>query len=381
MIARDYIWFLRNGLPSFVPLRWRLSGLWWRTAPFLAFCYTLILVVSLVTAALVIAIPMIVDTGDWSTLFPAPAWAEGSEELGYLLDLVISVGIILLFLVVAAIPAAVIRWANEKGRAGRIVGSIVTMTLGLIVLPLLASAVVGRDAAWVLAANLIIAAVAWVFSALGVGSILAWSFRQSVAEVRTMSILMGRALPVLMIVIVFAFFDNAFWQVTTEITGIRLGFVGVIFLLMGMVVALPIGRRQMRALEEDEALAQHKRLSRGERANLNAILVLAMFFQIVIFTSLTAVFLVILGEVAFTPELISRWSGKDPAGARFLGLPLSVDSALLKTALFLSFIASLNFLVSVATVKAYRKAFYGPIIERMTRALGLRQQRFEKSLT
>lgn len=372
MSSEQFLWFRRAGLPLFVPPRRRASGLAWRAAPFLAFCYTLTTVLTVVLALLAKVLPEVLSEGDWSDPLPDPTWLQGSEELAYLLNIVLSVGLVLALFVIAAIPSALTTWAIHRGGISRIIATAIVYLYGLVVLPLSAAFFLSRDAWYVFALNSGLALAALLFTLLGIGSVLSWSVRQSLREIRTMGLLMGRVLPVLMIVIVFAFFDASFWQVTREITGVRLTLVGIVFLAMGMAVSYPIGRRQLIGLLSEEAVQQKSPLTAGERINLVVVFVLAMFFQIVIFTFLTAVFLVVLGEIAFTPELISSWAGKDPSSARFLGLPLSVDASLLKTSVFLAFISSLNFLVSVATNKEYRDSFYGPILTRMRQALDLR---------
>ncbi|MEF2977686.1 hypothetical protein [Subtercola sp. YIM 133946] len=226
----------------------------------------------------------------------------------------------------------------------------------------------------------------------GVGSVAAWAARTSMGRLRSLGEMSTRALPLLMLVVFFSFFSPAIWAVTASMTILRLLGVVAVFAFLALLFMLPVTRSELTGVDDqigvderaeliagtelpdllEAALVPGSPLTRAERVNLHTVLMLAQGAQVGIFAGLVAVFLVALGEVALAPTVLATWLGPQPSQVELFGLATGVDTALVKTAVFLSCVSSLNFLVSATNNAAYKAAFYDPLFTEARVALAVR---------
>jgi hypothetical protein len=147
---------------------------------------------------------------------------------------------------------------------------------------------------------------------------------------------------------------------------------------LGLLFAIPVTRQELKGLEQgppgSPGAFDGPALNALERFNLGVVMVLAQGFQIVIVALLVCTFLLLLGVLAFSPEVLTLWLGRPPEIVYLLGIELPLSVALVKTAVFLSCVSSLNFLVSLTTGSAYRSAFYEPMLEDARAALKRRAE-------
>jgi hypothetical protein len=363
-------WLRRQGLPYFVKPRSRASRLTARVAPFLVFAFVYDLLSTFV-------VDINIDEN-------SDAW-----EPGYvILAIVIILAGIAVPVVLALLSARLLRTRP----AWKTPVSLIVIALFVVIDPIVLS-LIGVDTFLGNALqSLIIVALAYLFTWLGIGSLLSWAIVSAFRQLSALGQLATRALPLLMLVVVFAFFARALWEVTSTMSVTRLTWVAVFFVVLGLLFAIPIMRGEMRGLDEriepdererllaDTALHELRArrtaagppLSRLERFNLDTVMVLAQGFQVLIFAVLVCVFLVVLGSLAFSPAVLTNWLGEQQNTVPLLGIDIPVHVALIKTAIFLSCVSSLNFLVSVSTGTAYRAAFYEPLLREARVALTVR---------
>lgn len=372
-------WLRRQGLPYFVKPSARASRLTARVAP--------ILVVIVVVNLLVGLLDDVIISRDFEEM--------SIYDVFFALFLLLVLIVVTLAPVIAGLITAVV--LRRFPAAGTTVG-LVALGLLVIVTPVLFT-LVGFDPATgfpsLLAdilTNALVAAAAYLLTWLGIGSFLSWAARAALRQLSAVGQLLTRALPLLMLVVLLAFFAKALWDVTTTMNEQRLIGVALFFVVLGALFIVPVIRTEAKRIdggltleERDDLIAttglvglggrpnvEAPPLNRLERLNLTTVMVLAQGFQVLIFAVLVFCFLVILGELAFSPEVLTSWLGEQPRVVSVLGFPIAMHVGLLKTAVFLSCVSSLNFLISVSTAPAYKTAFYDPLIAGARVALAVR---------
>ncbi|MFB2600212.1 hypothetical protein ACEXQE_20675 [Herbiconiux sp. P17] len=342
-------WLRSKGLPYFVPPRAWGDRLVVRIAPFLVF-----LLLADVAFSGLIRFNVVID--------------EDSPELALLLLFVV------LLVVVAVIAVPIVVASLSAGLLRRFPSAALPVTVTLLVLCLVGTPLVawltssGLDVVAAIVINVVAVALAFLLTWVGVGALLGSAARTGLRQLAAIGTLATRALPILMLVVVFAFFSRPLWEVTSTMQPVRLLAVGVFFVVLGLLFAVPLTRTEMRTL----AATTGPPLGRVERMNIEAVFVLALGFQALIFAVLTCVFLLVLGGLAFSSEVLEEWVGPRATTLTLFGIEVPFTWALLKTAIFLSCVSSLNFLVSVTTNRGYRTTFYEPLFHEAREALTVR---------
>mgnify|MGYP001807567380 CR=1 FL=1 len=349
-------WLRREGLPAFVRRESRGDLLLARTLPFLVF----LLVISVVTSGLV----------------RGRITLEVSSTL-----LGIALGLLVLFAALVALALPIVAGALTARLLHRSPGAVVPIAaavgaLYLVAVPIAVAVWQSPTAgAATAASHIALTALSLALTWLGAGSLVASALTTAWRQTAAVGLLVTRALPILMLVIVFAFFSRPVWEVTSTLSAERLLAVAVFFGLLGLLFVVPISRGEMRELEEapsDTPSTGAPSLSRGERLNLQAGLVVALVLQTVLFSVIVCLILLLLGMLALSEEVLHEWVGGRLVFVQVAGVEVPFTWALVKTAVFLSCISSLNFLVSATTNASYREAFFHPMVDGARTALGVR---------
>ncbi|MCU1477061.1 MAG: hypothetical protein JWQ64_1754 [Subtercola sp.] len=367
-------WLRRQGLPYFVAPDARSALLVARTAPF-------------------IVVLLSIDVTRW-LLRGVDITVDGSAgALVGLLTLILIAAAVLVVGPIAVVALAPSATCRHPGRM-TVVGVVVLCTyLGADPwLPL------QPDRPSVAAAaleNLLIALLSLILTWAGVGAFATWSARIAGRQLRALREMSGKVLPLLMLVVGLALVAPGLWQVTSALSMARLAGVIVLFAALGQWFIAPVIRSEALAIHEQHresvaallsggslgggslggparADATDPALTRGERANLTIALMLAQGCQVALFSGLVALILIVFGDIALTPAVIASWSGGKTAPVELFGLTLPVDTALVKTSIFLSCFASLNFVVNIRSNAAYKSAFYDPLFDDARVALAVR---------
>ncbi len=366
-------WLRHQGLPYFVPRALWADRLFVRVAPFLVF----LLVIDIALSG-VLDVLITIDVDD-------------ATEASFLLLAVVAAAIALAVLpfLLSSLAGALLRGRPRVA----LPATIALLALCLVGIPVVTTIVVGpTSAALGLVVNLVAIGLAYLLTWLGIGALVSWAARTALRQLSAIGALATRALPILMLVVVFAFFSRPLWEVTSTMSAGRLMLVVLFFALLGVLFVIPITRTEMKELDQrtDEAERIRDVRSTGlpglsertarpgpparrlERANLESVFTLALGFQVVFFALIVCVFLLVLGGLAFSAEVLEEWVGPRETTIDVFGVELPFTWALVKTAIFLSAVSSLNFLVSVTTNRAYRAAFYDPQFQRARTALSVR---------
>lgn len=372
-------WFRRRGLPMVIHRRRRGAGVLRRSTPGVVFLCLL----DLLLAGLLKLLDVPEDLVDARMR---------SSGLGYVL------GVLALMLAVVVVPVVAGRLMAKLLRnlhRTRVRLAVMAVTLGfwVVLLPLgerLTGLVSWGDPLWMaVLTNLAALVVLMLLVRIGIGSILTWAARSAVAQVRAIGTLASRALPLLLLVVMFSFFTAELWQAVERLSPGRLWLVVGFLTVIGAVFLASMLSDEMKELKswtvepgavalrgtpfDDDAPSPGRRaLSKTERLNIALVLFFAQAVQIVAFGALVFVFFIVFGALMIRPEVVTEFAGRESAPGVLLGVPLPVSSALVNVSLFLAVFSGLYFAASTATDARYRRSFFEPLLEDVKISLAAR---------
>jgi MFS family permease len=370
-------WFRRRGLPLVIRRQWRGGDLLQRATP--------ALVLLLIIDPLLSAIGRILVVDE-----------DRLDNPGLVFGL--------LALIVAALVVPVLagwltaRWMRRLSPRGRLTLAWTVVVLTVVVLPPIEGWLGLRDGilTWVLV-NLVGIPVLLILIQLGAGSIFGWALRNAVRQLGTIGTLASRALPLLMLVVLFSFFATEVWQVADALPRWRLWLVvaflaGLAVLFIGSVLAEEL-RAMVRTVRAGQMsdLVNHVTgtplanlidegterpeypLTRSERVNIALVLFLAQALQIVVFSVLVFGLFMVFGTLTVSRSVVRSWVGNEPRVGVLFGIELPVSNALVQVSLFLAVFSGLYFAASAATDPHYRKSFFEPLLADVRVSLAARE--------
>lgn len=373
-------WFRRRGLPLVVRRR-RGTALLERTTPALVF---LLLIDPLLSG---LGVLLAVDDEEF---------ARRTANPGYVIALLtLTVGALVLPVLAGWLLARTMRRMSERTR--RVLAAAVVM-LTVIALPLVEnwSGLRAGVLTHVLL-NLVAVPVLLFLVYVGAGSILSWALRNAVYQLGKVGTLASRALPLLMLVVLFSFFATEVWQVAAALPRWRLWLVvaflaalAALFLVAVLSEELRTMVRTLRAGRTADLVAHvtgtpfadlidegHERgkhpLTRPEKVNIALVLFLAQALQIVVFASLMFALFMVFGTLAVEPSVVESWVGREPPRGQLFGIQLPVTDALVQVSLFLAMFSGLYFAASAATDPHYRRSFFEPLLAHVRMSLAARE--------
>ena len=116
-------------------------------------------------------------------------------------------------------------------------------------------------------------------------------------------------------------------------------------------------------------LAQDARIGGFERANLVLVLVVAQISQVLLLSVAVFVFFLVFGGITMQESVAAAWVGSDTHHVSWLP---NVSVELVQVAVFLSAFSGLYFTVVVVTDETYREQFFTSVMNELDRALGVR---------
>ena len=116
-------------------------------------------------------------------------------------------------------------------------------------------------------------------------------------------------------------------------------------------------------------LAEDTRIGGFERANLVLVLVVAQVSQVLLLTLAVFVFFLLFGGISMQDSVAAAWVGSDTHHVSWLP---NVSVELVQVAVFLSAFSGLYFTVVVVTDETYREQFFTGVMQELDRALGVR---------
>lgn len=268
---------------------------------------------------------------------------------------------LLFLLAIEALPfvaLGVLSYARRRSRARQRAWTVVALLslftgLGISVLRLLLQGA-GDVAGW---DSLIAIACVILGTWSGVWALLGWMTRTTFRQIGTAATLSSRALPVILLFVLFTYFRGEMWTITDLLDTPRLILFGCV---LGVIVVLAL----LRSTSTDIAEIGHGGYSRGERRNVRFILIGGQISLGVVFGGLIAVVLLVIGKITLSAPVIQGWVKHPPHALVVADVALPVDTSNIKVAVFFAAVAAMNLLVSMSIDPAYKSAYVAPIVER-----------------
>ncbi|RZS41242.1 hypothetical protein EV193_103563 [Herbihabitans rhizosphaerae] len=371
-------WFRRRGLPLVVRRKVVGAALLQRSTPLLVFLLALDPILSVLARF---------------TDVPQAEFDSRVANSGYVVALL---GLTAAALIVPVFLGWLVAWIMRRASKGvNLVFALVVVLFSIIGLPALEHATGLRE---LLAPTVginaltVLAVLAFVYT--GLGSILAWALRAAMRQFRLVGQLTSRALPLLMLVVLFSFFAAEMWQMAGSLPRWRMWAVVAFLIALGVLFLSAITSDELRELGRsrrdngvvthlagtpldglvpEEGLGQPHRVRFTERANLVLVFFFAQALQIAVFGMLVFGFFLVFGALSVTPEVAKAWSTHDLSRGELFGLHLPVSNELVQVSLFLSVFSALYFAATMTTDPVYRKSFFDPLIADMRVSLAARE--------
>ncbi|WP_125728707.1 hypothetical protein [Kibdelosporangium aridum] len=372
-------WFRRRGLPMVVRRAKRGTPLVSRATPGLVF--------------LIVFLPLLTLVGELLEDVDVDA-VNTSLALGV-------VALALAMVIVPALAAWVAAWLlRRRTEKTRLIIAISGLVVWLVLFPAVRKVTgLGTNLTTSIGGAVISTLLVLLFVLVGAGSILGWALRVAMRHVVGIGSLASRALPLLLLFLLFGFCSAETWQISEklEANGHRtnLWLVIGLFALMGSLFLIAILRDEGRdmmakhraagAMDYEVVLratplrglvseVRNFRLTLREKANLAVVVYLAQALQAVVFSFVVFWFLVVFGLIAIDDSVIESWLGHPPsAGGKLFTIPLpGVSDELIRVSMFFAGFSGVYFAASIATDATYRKSFFEPLMADVAVSLAAR---------
>jgi hypothetical protein len=297
----------------------------------------------------------------------------------------------------AAVLAATPALLYVLHRAGTPVSEVTRRSVSWLVLTLFVLGLPVIDSGWSwtalaeVPAFVVVSLLAIWLTYLGIGSIVLWALRFASAQFGALGTLMSGALPLLMIT-VLVFFTADLWQLTARLTRDRLWQVVGFLALVAVAFMVATIQDEVRALRKGRATAAPASelltgtplaayagdnltpappVSRPEKLNVIAVMVVSQAIQVVLFTVVIFVFFLVLGMIAVPDDVAVVWSqetvcadgAQPPCAGTWFGIKTPLPQTLMQTSLFVAVLSGLYFTVNSSVDPQYRQRFFEPLID------------------
>jgi len=375
-------WFRRRGLPLVVQKRLRGNALLQRSTSAMVF--------------VVLLDPLITLLADLFSASQREVTRRTEDPLFVIVVLAIGVGIPVLPVLAGWLVS---RWLRAMGEVGKLVIAWIVLVVNVVGLPVIEQATDLRDGVWApIAINAASVLLLLGFVYVGAGSILGWGVRHALRQLGAIGTMASRALPLLVLVVMFSFFAAEVWQMANSLGRKRLWLVVAALAILAVLFMMSVLSDELKALadrakagtftdlgtllhktplagtEEGTGVAQP--LSRSERLNVSLVLFVAQALQVLMLATLTFCLFMVLGILTMKTDVIASWVQVEKADLQpgtLFGFELPVPNALVQVSIFLSMFAGLYFAASAATDAHYRKSFFEPLLDDVQVSLAARQ--------
>lgn len=215
--------------------------------------------------------------------------------------------------------------------------------------------------------NLAILAAIYMIVGYGVLSILRWVGRRLLSQLASSTLLLARAVPLLMVIVLLAFVNLEMWQVFAAIPDESLFLITSLFVALGTAFLLARLPREVRTLEREVGYGSPP-LTTRQRRNVGLILFISQALQVLVVSLLVAGFFVVFGAIAVTESVREQWLGGTGDvlwEVVLLGQPAEVTSELLRVSGALAAFSGLYFAISMLTDSTYREEFLEEVTAEM----------------
>jgi hypothetical protein len=361
-------WFIAEGVPHFIVEYSASRSVLTRAAPVLVLYVvsTTILAArlgaTLVANVLAVAVAFLLVLGAWASLNVARGrpWRSLPRKVG--------APEVLAFLLIPAIPP---------------------LMLGLQV----------SDAVIAVVESALFLVVVYLATSYGLVAVTRWAFRRLASQWGSLGRLLTRALPLLMVFIVFAFVQSDTWRLAYAMGTDRALLLLALFIALAGFFLVGQLAPEIRRLSEgragwpetlaiargtpaaplcdelDEAGPRTRPMRWHEWVNVGTVVVFGQGLQIVLVMLAVQIVLVGFGMLLVPVWLQSEWAGAPvPVLVSFtlLGGDLAVTSVLVTVSLFLGACSGLYFTVSALSDTAYREEFFSEADQELARVFAVR---------
>lgn len=363
-------WFVRHGLPYAIPDYSAREDVWTRAWPFLVL-----------------------------VLFAEMFSSFGNRFAGWAQALAFAAGVgvlVAMFVLVNVLRGR--RWSRRPDDIGEL-----ELLAFLIAGPLLTIGF--SDRGWtgalvMLIANAALLVVTYVVTAYGLVPALRVGFVQAIRQLRTVTQLVARGLPLLLLITAFVFLNAEMWQVAHD-------FPPAYFAIcVGLLVVLALAFLALRVPQEVEELARFStwdeactlvretdapivphlpdlhgtppapEIGRVEALNIGVLLTISQAVQTLLVGVTSGAFYVVFGLFAVRRETILQWTTSDEldpiATLGLFGDQIVLTWEHLAVAGFVSAFSVLQFAVSSVTDATYRDEFYDDVVDDVRHVLAVR---------
>jgi hypothetical protein len=252
-----------------------------------------------------------------------------------------------------------------------------------------------RSAVITAGVNLLVLVLAYLERRYAVVSLASWTLAHLGDRLRTISAVIVRALPLLLIVVVLIFFTVETWQLAHDVRWPVLLLGLAIFVGLSISFAVIRAPDQIGAVEADmdptsvrelvagtpcEPLLEERRaevppLSRSERRNVRMVVVVSELTLVTVVSGAMFLFLVLVGLVVLPLSLQETWIGAPPDVLFSFDLfeeRVGMTVEVIKVAGFVAAFSALQFTVSLLSDRTYQDEFLGDLRESLRRSLAVR---------
>ena len=271
-------------------------------------------------------------------------------------------------------------WIARPDRIGPV--EVLLFVLGPALIPL-AFGGQWRSAIITAAINFVVLGLAYLERRYAVVSLARWTLEHLANRIRSVSGVILRALPLLLIVVVLVFYTVESWQLAHELRWPVLLLGAVLFVSLGLVFAVMRAPDQIGEIESEvdpstirdlvagtpcEPLAARKGsyspppLSKSERRNVRMVVVVSEATLVAIVATAMFLFFIVLGLLTVPPSLQTEWIASPGAPDVLFTFELfdqrmGMTTELIKVAGFVASFSALQFTVSLLSDRAYEDEF------------------------
>jgi len=364
LARRTEWWLIHQGLPKFIAKQTLRTHTLPRMFPLLSFCVLAVVIpndwLALVVAAVgSVALWLVVTRAGRRPPPVLPRWVAA-----------------LLLIAYVAVPlGAVALEAATEMAAFKVATGLESTAEVQVFYAILVSIVLG-----------LVLAVANVATRYGLVSLVLHSVRHVAGDVRNSFGLLGRALPMLLFIVVFLFFTADMWQLAKRIPAWRLLGIDAMFVAVTLLAIAARLREELRDIEQsmapDRLIAACRRtpleaiapalaptaelppLRRSERRNILLILGTRQLIRAAVVGTAVFGFFVVFGLVAVNQATARLWTSS--AG------PEPFMPAMVKVAALLAGFSVMYFAVSSMTDSEFRRRYFAGILDNISRVLAVR---------
>ena len=363
-------WFVRRGLPHAIREYSATEDVWTRAWPFLLF---------------VLFVELFASFGDRFS-----GWAQAGA---FLVGLgLVAGGFVVVNLIRRRRP---LRRPDDIG-----VPELTVFVLAPAVLPFLSNRNGVPEAIAIVIVNLVVLAIVYPVTSYGLVPAIRVGLVQAFRQLRTVTQLVARGLPFLLLITTFVFLNAEMWQVAHDFSPAYFAIcVTALVLLAFAFLALRVPREAaelarfdswdavrdlasetdapiVRRMPPLEGVPAAPRLGRVESWNVGLLLTISQVVQTLLVGLGAALFFVAFGLLAVRKETIVQWTVADDVDAivsfGFLGDELVLTWELLAVASFVGAFSVLQFAVASVTDAAYREEFYDDVAAEVRQVLAVR---------